>query len=80
MIPKIEIRYSNIYNRIFNKNFSREDMIKLKENCKKFEELYKKYIKKILSLIEKYHMKQWKYNIAKTKILCNDMKKERKIG
>ena len=63
MKPKTEIRYSIIYNRMFNEKFSREDMKKLKEDCKKFEELYNKNISKILELIEKHHKKEWTYSI-----------------
>ena len=50
-----------IYNKMFNKEFSRKDIWKLKENCKDFEELHKKYIHKILNMIEKCHRKKWNY-------------------
>ena len=47
MIPKTELRYSMVYNRIFDPKFNMDDFIKLREDCKKFEELYNKYINKI---------------------------------
>jgi len=58
-LPKTEIRYSRIYNQILNPKFKRQDMFKLKKKFSKFEKLYKKYIKKILMLIEK-HNNKWK--------------------
>ncbi len=61
MIPKTEIRYSWIYNKEFNNNFSKKDLFKLKKDCVKFDRLYKKQIKNILKLIEKHHIKSWKY-------------------
>ena len=60
MIPKTEIRCSLIYNRLFNKKFSKKDYFKLIKDSEKFEKLYNKHIKKILQLIEKYHSKKWK--------------------
>ncbi len=62
MIPKTEIRYSMVYNRMFDKNFSLKDLIKLRGNCKKFGELFNKNIDKILKLTEKNHKKEWQYN------------------
>jgi len=61
MIPRTVIRYSGIYNRIFNPKFSKKDFLKLKKDCKEFAKLYKKNIQKILKLIEKHHLKKWKY-------------------
>jgi len=61
MIPKTVLRYSSIYNKQFDKNFSFKDLEKLKKDCKNFEKLYKQNIKEILELIEKYHNKKWKY-------------------
>lgn len=60
MNPKTEIRYSRIYNRLFDKNFSKKDYFELIKDSEKFEGLYKRYTKKILQLIEKYHYKSWK--------------------
>jgi len=62
MILKTEIRYSWIYNKRFNKDFTKQDWLNLQKKCKKFEILYKKHIKQILKLIEKYHSKSWKYD------------------
>jgi len=62
MIPKTLIRYSRIYNKVFDTNFSKKDFLKLKKDCTKFEKLYLKYVKKILQLIEKHHNKTWKRN------------------
>ena len=59
MIPKTEVRYSRIYNQILNPKFKRRDMFKLKKKFFKFEQLYKKHIKRILKLIEKNNNK-WK--------------------
>jgi len=69
MTPKTEIRYSWIYNKIFNKDFTRQDFIKLKDDCKKFEEVYNKYITKILELIEENHKKEWMYKFIPIYIL-----------
>lgn len=71
MKPKTEIRYSIIYNKMFNENFSREDMKKLKEDCKKFEEFYKEHINKVILLIEKHHNKKWKYEFIPIYIVKN---------
>ena len=60
MIPKTEIRCSWIYNKLFEKEFSKKDYFKLIKDSEKFEKLYNKNIKKILQLIEKYHSKKWK--------------------
>ena len=62
MIPKTEIRYSIVYNKMFDKNFSLKDLIKLRKYCKKFEELFNKNIDKILKLTEKNHKKEWQYH------------------
>ncbi len=61
MIPRTLIRYSTVYNRVFDANFSKKDFLKLKKDCLKFEKLYKKHINEILELIEKYASKKWKY-------------------
>lgn len=61
MIPKTKIRFSWIYNIIFNSNFSKEEFFKLKKDCIKFEKFYCKHIKEILKLMEKHHSKDWKY-------------------
>src|SRR3989344_8897686 len=77
MIPKTELRYSRVYNQILNPEFGRKDMLKLKRNFSKFEALYKKYIRKILSLIEK-HNNKWQrdyipiYLVAKAKSSFSD--------
>jgi len=62
MIPKTEIRYSWVYNKQLNRDFTKQDFFDLREKCKKFEKLYNKYIKQILSLIEKHHSKEWTYD------------------
>ena len=46
---------------MFNQEFSRTDLTKLKQDCNNFEKLYNKYVNKILKLIEKHHRKEWKY-------------------
>jgi len=63
MKTKTELRYSIVYNKMFNEKFSREDLIKLKQDSEKFEKLYNKYIDQILELIEKYHKKEWNYEV-----------------
>ncbi len=77
MLPKTEIRYSIIYNKLFNENFTFEDRNKIIENSRKFEELHKKYINEILKLIEKYGFKWRKeyipiYIAKDTKISFSD--------
>lgn len=62
MIPKTELRYSRIYNSMYNPRFSEKDLDKLIKDNKKFERLYKKYIKRILKLIERHRSKRWKYS------------------
>lgn len=63
---KTEIRYSWIYDVLLNNHdfgFSLEEYKELQEKCKPFEELYRKYIKKIIKLIEKEtKRKDWAYN------------------
>ena len=58
MLPKTEIRYSWIYNKQFNPDYSFEDNFRLKEDSHKFEKLFKKYRAKILKAIEK-ETKSW---------------------
>ncbi len=71
MIPKTELRYSGIYNLLFDKSFSRKSFLKLKKDCAEFKELYRKYISKILKLIEKHHSKNWKYKFIPIYIVKN---------
>ncbi len=61
MIPKTLIRYSKIYNKVFDSNFPKKDFFKFKKDCIKFEKIYEQHIKQILQLIEKHHSKNWKY-------------------
>ena len=63
MIPKTEIRYSYIYNRVFDSKFLREDVFKLRKNCEGFEMLYSRHIEDILKSIENHHLKEWSYGI-----------------
>jgi len=62
---KTEIRYSWIYDVLLNKHdfgFPLEEYKGLQEKCKPFEELYKKYIRKIIKLIEgETKRKEWAY-------------------
>ena len=60
MIPKTEIVYSMCYNRVLSPGFNKNDYFELKKNCKNFEALYKKYIFRILDLMENGHSKIWK--------------------
>ena len=59
MLPETEIRYSFIYNVFLNQEFTREDLVTLKEKCRKFEALYNKYSKILLKSMEKHGFK-WK--------------------
>ena len=59
MIPKIDLRFSFIYNKKFNSNFNLQDFTKLKNDSRPFIELFNKYIKNILHLIETYN-EPWK--------------------
>lgn len=59
MIPKTELVYSYPYNALFNKEFTYTKLKKLKIKFLKFENLYNKYIEKILILIEKFN-EPWK--------------------
>ena len=59
---KTELRYSRIYNRLFDKDFSWEKIINLRKDCEKFEKLYNENIENLLRLIEKNHLKYWKYD------------------
>lgn len=61
MNPKTVIRYSWIYNRIFNPKITKEEFFQLKKDCEEFKKLYEKYINEILVSIEKIHSKKWKY-------------------
>ena len=58
MLPKTEIRYSWIYNKQFNPEFTFKDNYNLKGDSQKFEKLFKKYKAKILKAIEK-ETKPW---------------------
>lgn len=60
MLPRIDVVYSLDYNRLFNKNFNKKSLKKLKDDCKEFERLYKGNINKILRLIPKYSGYSWK--------------------
>ena len=51
MVPKVEIRYSWIYNKQLNRDFTKQDLFDLREKCKKFEKLYNKYIRTILIIL-----------------------------
>jgi hypothetical protein len=73
MKPKTEIRYSMPYNRMLA-GFTINDLIKLKEDSKSFVKLYKKYINKILKLIEKYHSKKWKSTFIPIYIVSDKVK------
>ncbi|MEM3405959.1 MAG: hypothetical protein QW117_03250 [Candidatus Pacearchaeota archaeon] len=55
MIPKTELIYSYPYNALFNKEFNHIKLEELKIKFSKFEDLYNKYIKKILIFIEKFN-------------------------
>ncbi len=59
MIPKTEIRYSWIYNKNFDKDFTKKDLINLKKKSKEFEQIYKKNIKILLREIKK-QTGEWK--------------------
>ena len=50
-LPKIELKYSWMYNSLFDKSFNKEDIPGLKLKCNNFETIYKKNIDKILRLI-----------------------------
>lgn len=52
MRPKIQLRYSWMYNRLFNPNFKKDNLAQLKNKCKGFEKIYAKNINKILEIIE----------------------------
>lgn len=71
MIPKTEIRYSRVYNKQFGKNFSKNGLNRLKKKCEKFQDLYNRYIKTILKLIEKYHNKKWKHSFIPIYVVKN---------
>jgi uncharacterized protein YqkB len=60
MLPETELRYSFIYNKQFNPDFTMQDTLHFKKKCAKFEELYIKHIKDILQLIEKHSGDNWK--------------------
>lgn len=77
MLPKTELRYSRIYNIVLNPAFKQKDVIKLKRKFSRFEILYKKYINKLLILIEKYNNKWYRryipiYLVDKTKNSFSD--------
>jgi len=64
MLPKTELRYSWLYNSIYDKNFKEKDILRLKNKCSTFEKLYDRHIKEILRLIEKYFYKWEQENIV----------------
>lgn len=64
MIPKVELKYSWMYNSVYTEDFKKEDITRLKNKCKSFEQLYKKHIKEILELIEKTFGKWEEEHIA----------------
>lgn len=53
MKPKVELKYSWMYNSLFNQDFKKGDINNLKAKCKQFEILYKKNIVQILNIIKK---------------------------
>jgi len=59
MIPKTELKYSWMYNSLFNPKFDEGKIKKLKSKCKKFEHLYKKNINFILKIIQE-NLLNWK--------------------
>ena len=52
MIPKVEIRYSLIYNKVLNLNLKNGEFNSLKEKSKDFEKLFHKHINQILKIIQ----------------------------
>lgn len=73
MIPKIEIRFSFIYNKKFNPSFKLADFLKLKQESVSFVELVNKNIKKILYLIAK-HNEPWKREHIPIYIVSGNLK------
>jgi len=65
MRPQTELIYSLPYIRLFNKNFSYEDLRLLRKKFEKFEQLYSKYIDRIIKLIEE-HSEPWKKEFIPT--------------
>lgn len=55
MIPKINFRFSFIYNKIFEADFSLQDFKRLKEKSRPFINLVEEHLRNILVLIEKYN-------------------------
>lgn len=76
MVPIVELKYSWMYNSLFNPNFDKKDIANLKEKCKNFEKIYKKNIYQILRIIEKEFF-NWKeryiqiFIIEKGSIFCD---------
>lgn len=68
---KAVLRYSYIYNKVFNEKFTHDDLIKLKEDSKRFKILFEKKIDKIIELIEKHHSKEWKYHFIPVYIVMD---------
>jgi len=70
---KTELRYSWVYNNFLNKgNFKIKELFKLKKDSRDFEILYKKNIKKIIKLIEKYAKnKKWQHKFIPIYIIKN---------
>ena len=81
MKPKTEIRCSIIYETILkhgniNNAFSSEEYQRLEKKTEPFKKLYKKYINKIISLIEKNtKSKRWKYQFIPIYIVDIDLEK-----
>ncbi len=71
MIPKTQLRYSRIYNHLFDEKFSKKDFVKLKKDSLKFAKLYEKNISEMLRLIEEHHSKQWKYKFIPIYLVSN---------
>lgn len=59
MIPKTELRYSRNYISKWISGFSYNDLEKLKNSCRRFENIYDNNIKEILKLIKKYSGDEW---------------------
>lgn len=71
MIPKTVLRYSIIYNKLFDNSFTNKKFEKLKKDFRKFEKLYNKYILGILKLIEKHHSKKWRFKFIPIYLVNN---------
>jgi hypothetical protein len=73
MVPQINIRFSFIYNKKFNPDFSYQEFIQLKENSKPFLDLIKNNIEKILELIS-FHNEPWLRNYIPIYIISAKIK------